>query len=163
MHRILFLLTIIFYSDCFSQVTGTKINELKNIEEVQIGTVGGEFINGIPYNTITNVDIDLKNISGNYTNYGGGDFEITHIVKLKNSKFEIIIKDSYIDLNGKSKIQFIKLKILRIENNKLVTNKGIYIFSKVQKGGLDDNKEINGFLIIHNNQGNVTAEFIWKQ
>jgi hypothetical protein len=162
MQHILFLFALIHCSTTFGQLTGTKIDELKNIEEVSVGNTG-DFTSGKPYEIFTNMDIEMKKISGNYTNLGGGDFSINYIIRCNNGIFEITIKEGYIDLNGKEKNKLKKLKILNVKLNKITTNDGIFIFSKAQKGALDANKSINGFLIIKNEEGSKYVAFIWKQ
>ena len=162
MLRILFFFAFIYCSTTFGQVAGTKIGELKNIEEVSVGNTG-DFASGKPYDSFTNIDMDIKNISGNYTNFGGGDFSIIYIIRHDKGIFEIRTKENYIDLNSKEKFKFNKLKILNIKQNRIITNDGVFIFSKAQKGVLDDNKSINGFLIIKNELGSKNVAFIWKQ
>ena len=162
MHRILFLLSLIYCSTTFGQLTEKKIVELKNIEEVSLGHAG-DFATGKPYDVFSNIDIDIKNISGYYTDFGGGDFSINYIIKYNKGIFEITRKEEGIDLNGNLKTKFHRLKILNIKQNKIATNEGVFIFSKAQKGAIDDNKAINGFLIITTDQAQSPASFIWKQ
>jgi hypothetical protein len=162
MQRILFLFALIHCSATFGQLTGTKIGELKNVEEVSIGNTG-DFADGKPYEIFINMDIEMKKISGNYTNFGGGDFSINYIIRCNNGIFEITIKESGIQLNGKNKIKLKKLKILNVKQNKITTNNGVFIFSKAQKGANFDPAPINGFLVIENGQRWKGVSFIWKQ
>lgn len=162
MQRILFLFALIHCSATFGQLTGTKIGELKNVEEVSIGNTG-DFAYGKPYEIFTNMDIEMKKISGNYTNGGGGDFSIDYIIRCNNGIFEITIKEGGFELNGKYKIKLKKLKILNVKQNKITTNNGVFIFSKAQKGAIIDPAPINGFLVIENEQGSKYVSFIWKQ
>ena len=166
MKQLLLFTIILISSKINGQVSGSKIKELFSINEnvfVEFDGVGAYQIEENTYDLFTNLDIDYRTISGKYSNDNGGNGEIEYNIRFNNGKLNIEKVISYIASDGKLKTEYTKLNILKIQQNRIYTSGGLFIFAKLKKNVIDNIKTNKGFLIFGAYANSTGAQYIWKQ
>jgi hypothetical protein len=166
MRPLLFFVLILISFKINAQVSGSKIKELFSINEnilVEFDGIGSYNIEENSYDLFTNLDIDYRSISGKYSNDNGGNGEIEYNIRYNNGKLNIEKVISYIAMDGKLKTEYTKLNILKIQQNRIYTSGGLFIFAKLNKNVIDNIKTNKGFLIFGAYANSTGAQYIWKQ